>query len=54
MVRQNADVPDDLRKRLLHALVDDDLSFRRWLIRAIERYLEEREPKRRKGKMVRP
>jgi len=25
MVRLNADVPDELRKRLLHALVDEDL-----------------------------
>jgi len=52
MARLNADVPDELRKRLLHALVDEDISFAEWLRRQIEAYLAEKKPKgkRRKGK----
>ena len=51
MARLNADVPDELRKRLLHALVDEDISFAEWLRRQIEAYLAEKKPKgkRRKG-----
>ena len=52
MARLNADVPDELRKRLLHALVDEDISFAEWLRRQIEAYLAEKKPKgkHRKGK----
>lgn len=50
MARLNADVPDDLRKRLLHALVDDDISFAEWLRRQVDAYLKEREPKGKKSK----
>jgi len=45
MARLNADVPDELRKRLLHALVDEDISFAEWLRRQIEAYLKDREPR---------
>jgi hypothetical protein len=49
MVRLNADVPDELRKRLLHALVDEDISFAEWLRRQIEAYLQAKEaPTRRR------
>ena len=52
MARLNADVPDELRKRLLHALVDEGISFAEWLRRQVEAYLKERDPKgkRRKGR----
>jgi hypothetical protein len=52
MARLNADVPDELRKRLLHALVDEDISFAEWLRRQIEAYLAEMKTKgkRHKGK----
>jgi len=52
MARLNADVPDELRKRLLHALVDEGISFAEWLRRQVDQYLAEKEPKgkRRKGK----
>ena len=52
MARLNADVSDELRKRLLHALVDEDISFAEWLRRQIDQYLVEKEPKgkKRKGK----
>ena len=33
MARLNADVLDDLRKRLLHGLVDENISFAKWLRR---------------------
>ena len=49
MARLNADVPDELRKRLLHALVDEDISFAEWLRRQVEAYLKEVEAKK-KGK----
>jgi hypothetical protein len=49
MARLNADVPDELRKRLLHALVDEDISFAEWLRRQIETYLKKRKPKGKKG-----
>jgi hypothetical protein len=49
MARLNADVPDELRKRLLHALVDEDISFAEWLRRQIEAYLKKRKPKGKKG-----
>ena len=38
----NADVPDELRKRLLHALVDEDISFAEWLRRKVDGDLKER------------
>ena len=52
MVRLNAEVDEDRRRRLYHALLDDGLSFAEWLRRQIDQYLAEKEPKgkRRKGK----
>ena len=43
MARLNADVPDELRKRLLHALVDEDISFAEWLRRQVDGNLKERQ-----------
>ena len=45
MARLNAEVADDLRKRLYHVLLDEDISFSEWLRRQIEAYLKEKEPK---------
>jgi hypothetical protein len=52
LVRLNAEVDEDRRRRLYHALLDDGLSFAEWLRRQIGAYLAEKEPKgrRRKGK----
>ena len=52
LVRLNAEVDEDRRRRLYHALLDDGLSFAEWLRRQIGAYLAEEEPKgrRRKGK----
>ena len=51
MVRLNAEVDEERRRRLYHALLDDGLSFAEWLRRQIDSYLAEREPKgKKKGK----
>ena len=52
MARVNAVIPDELRKRLYHLLLDQDISFSEWLRRQIEVYLKEHElkGKKRKGK----
>ena len=51
MVRLNAEVDEERRRRLYHALLDDGLSFAEWLRRQIDQYLAEKEPKgKRKGK----
>jgi hypothetical protein len=42
MARLNADVSDELRKRLLHALVDENISFAEWLRRKVDGDLKER------------
>lgn len=42
MARLNADVPDELRKQLLHALVDEDISFAEWLRQRVDGDLKER------------
>ena len=48
MVRLNAEVDEERRRRLYHVLLDEDLSFTEWLRRQIDAYLAEREPKRKK------
>lgn len=52
MVRFNADVDNEVAKRLRHVLVDEGITFAEWLRRQIAAYLEEKEPRRkpRKGK----
>jgi len=53
LVRLNAEVDEERRRRLYHVLLDDDLSFTEWLRRQIDAYLAEKEamgkkkPKRR-------
>lgn len=47
-IRLNANVEEDQAKRLKHALVDEDVSFSEWLRGQIDRYLSEKEPKRKK------
>ena len=42
MVRLNADVDDNLVKRLRHVLVDEGLTFSEWLRRQIDAYLFEK------------
>ena len=48
MVRLNAEVDEDRRRRLYHALLDNGLSFTEWLRRQIDSYLAEKEPKGKK------
>ena len=48
MVRLNAEVDEERRRRLYHVLLDEDLSFTEWLRRQIDAYLAEREPKGKK------
>lgn len=48
MVRLNAEVDEERRRRLYHVLLDDGLSFTEWLRRQIDAYLQEKEPKGRK------
>ena len=51
MVRLNAEVDEEQRRRLYHALLDDGISFTEWLRRQIDQYLSEKKPKvKRKGK----
>ena len=46
MVRLNAEVDEERRRRLYHVLLDDGLSFTEWLRRQIDAFLAEKEPKR--------
>jgi hypothetical protein len=48
LVRLNAEVDDERRRRLYHVLLDDGLSFTEWLRRQIDAYLAEKEPKGKK------
>jgi len=48
MVRLNAEVDEERRRRLYHVLLDDGLSFTEWLRRQIDAYLAEKEPKGKK------
>lgn len=48
MVRLNAEVDAERRKRLYHVLLDNGLSFTEWLRRQIDAYLAEKEPKGKK------
>ena len=48
MVRLNAEVDEERRRRLYHVLLDEDLSFTEWLRRQIDAYLAEKEPKEKK------
>ena len=48
LVRLNAEVDDERRRRLYHVLLDDGLSFTEWLRRQIDTYLAEKEPKGKK------
>ena len=52
MIRLNADVEEELAKKLRHRLADEGITFAAWLRRTILAYLEEGETKRkgRKGK----
>ena len=48
MVRLNAEVDEERRRSLYHALLDDGLSFTEWLRRQIDAYLAEKEPRGKK------
>ena len=48
LVRLNAEVDEERRRRLYHVLLDDGLSFTEWLRRRIDAYLAEKEPKGKK------
>ena len=52
MARLNAEVDEETRRKLYHALLDEGISFSEWLRRQIDAYLKEKETKgkRRKGK----
>lgn len=43
VIRLNADVEDELAKRLRHALVDEGITFAQWLRRQIGVYLAGKE-----------
>ena len=45
LVRLNAEVDEERRRRLYHVLLDDGLSFTEWLRRQIDAFLAEKEPK---------
>ena len=51
-IRVNAVLDPDLKKRLYRVLLEEDLTFSKWLRRQIDAFLQEKEPKgkRRKGK----
>ena len=49
LVRLNAEVDEERRRRLYHVLLDDGLSFTEWLRRQIDAYLAEKEPKGKKN-----
>jgi hypothetical protein len=55
VARLNAEVDEETRRKLYHALLDEGISFAEWLRRQIDAYLAEREPKgkQRKGKKER-
>lgn len=42
MTRLNAEVAEETRRKLYHALLDDGLTFAEWLRRQIDAYLAER------------
>lgn len=46
VARLNAEVEDELRKRLFHVLIDEGISFSEWLRQQIDTYLSEKDPKR--------
>jgi hypothetical protein len=48
LVRLNAEVDEERRRRLYHVLLDDGLSFTEWLRRQIDSYLAAKEPKGKK------
>ena len=52
MARLNAEVDEDTRRKLYHALLDEGISFAEWLRRQIDAYLAKKGPKgkQRKGK----
>jgi len=51
VARLNAEVDEETRRKLYHALLDEGISFAEWLRRQIDAYLAEKEPgKRRKGR----
>ena len=47
-IRVNAVLDPNLKKRLYHVLLEEDLSFSDWLRRQIDAYLAEKEPKGKK------
>jgi hypothetical protein len=48
--RLNANVEEELAKRLKHVLVDEGISFSEWLRRQIDQYLAGKEPKGKRDK----
>jgi hypothetical protein len=53
MVRLNAEIDEERRRKLYHILLDEGISFAEWLRRQIDAYLRDKEPKwKRKGKVV--
>jgi hypothetical protein len=45
VIRLNADVDVEIFKRLRHALVEDRLTFAKWLRGQIDSYVASKEPK---------
>ena len=48
VVRLNAEVDEERRRRLYHVLLDDGLSFTEWLRKQIDAYLASKETKGKK------
>jgi len=50
LARLNAEVDEETRRKLYHALLDEGISFAEWLRRQIDAYLTEKEPKGKRRK----
>jgi hypothetical protein len=50
VVRLNAEVDEETRRKLYHALLDEEISFAEWLRKQIDAYLAEKEAKGKRGK----
>lgn len=50
MPRLNAEVDEETRRKLYHALLDEGITFTEWLKRQIDAYLAEKEPRKKQGK----
>ena len=52
VIRLNADVDVETFKRLRHALVEDRVTFAKWLRKSIDAYLKEKAPRKRRSTLA--